>query len=153
MEAVKPHPDTVKHRERVRELMLEVCETLARRAEEHDRSKTEPPEVAVFNAVTDKLHGLEYGTQAYTDALKELGPALKHHYEYNEHHVEHWPNGIDDMSLVDLVEMICDWKAAGERHDSGSIQRSLEVNAKRFKMAPQLANIFASTARERGWVE
>jgi hypothetical protein len=37
-----------------------------------------------------------------------MAPALKHHYENNRHHPEHFKNNIDDMNLIDLIEMLCD---------------------------------------------
>jgi hypothetical protein len=58
------------------------------------------------------------------------------------------------MTLVDLVEMLCDWKAAGERHaDGGDLRRSLDHNAIRFSMADDLVEILNNTAREFGWLE
>lgn len=47
---------------------------------------------------------------------------------------------------MDLVEMICDWKAASERHNDGNIRKSIEHNAERFGMSPQLTRIFENTA-------
>jgi len=57
------------------------------------------------------------------------------------------------MNLLDLIEMLCDWKAAGERHDNGSIQRSLDHNRERFKISPQLHEILLRTAIDLGWME
>jgi hypothetical protein len=85
---VDPHPDTVRHRARVQALMGELIWLLDVRAAEHDRSKTESPEVEAFNAVTDQLAGLEYGSPEYKAALQGLGPALAHHYAANRHHPE-----------------------------------------------------------------
>ena len=45
-----------------------------------------------------------------------MGPALQHHYEDNCHHPEHYRNGIHDMNMVDLIEMLCDWRAAIKRY-------------------------------------
>jgi hypothetical protein len=47
--------------------------------------------------------------------------------------------------------MICDWKAASERHTTGDIRKSLEINTERFKMKPQLASIIANTLTEMGY--
>jgi hypothetical protein len=59
---------------------------------------------------------------------------------------------VDGMSLLDVLEMLCDWKAAGERHADGSIERSLSVNKARFNISPQLHAILENTARELGWL-
>jgi hypothetical protein len=57
--------------------------------------------------------------------------------------------GIAGMDLLDLVEMYCDWRAAGERHADGDFIESLKKNGERFKMDPQLVSIFLNTfARE-----
>jgi len=146
-----PHPDTVRHRARVQALMGELTWLLDARAAEHDLSKTQSPEVEAFNAVTDQLAGLEYGSQEYKDALRDLGPALTHHYAKNRHHPESHADGINGMTLLDLVEMLTDWKAASERHTTGSMEASLAINAARFGIDPQLLRILANTVASMGW--
>lgn len=40
--------------------------------------------------------------------------AWNHHFTYNEHHPEHWVKGngeIEDMPLIYILEMICDWQS------------------------------------------
>lgn len=60
-------------------------------------------------------------------------------------------SGIYGMSLLDLLEMLADWKAAGMRHADGDMQQSLEVNRKRFQMSDQLYEIFQNTVKELEW--
>ena len=151
MVVVDPHPDTVKHRVRVEELLGAVVADLRQRAADHDLSKTRPPEVEAFNAATDRLAGLEYGSDAYKEALRDLGPALAHHYAGNSHHPEAHAGGISGMTLLDLVEMLADWRAAGERMSDGSMARSLPINVERFRIDPQLARIMANTVAALGW--
>lgn len=55
--------------------------------------------------------------------------------------------GIAGMDLFDLVEMFFDWKAATERMANGNIHKSIEINRERFKMDPQVADIFSNTAK------
>lgn len=59
--------------------------------------------------------------------------------------------GIYGMSLMSLLEMLADWKAAGERHSNGSMTDSLAKNKDRFKISDQLQAILENTARELGW--
>lgn len=61
-------------------------------------------------------------------------------------------SGINGMSLLDLLEMLCDWKAAGERHKDGSMARSLYINQGRFGIDDQLQSILTNTAIELGWL-
>ena len=44
-------------------------------------------------------------------------------------------SGVNDMTLVDLVEMLADWKAATERHDDGDLAKSLEIQRERFGLS------------------
>jgi hypothetical protein len=55
-------------------------------------------------------------------------------------------SGIDGMNLIDLIEMICDWKAAGLRHDGGDIFKSIDINKERFGISEQLVQILKNTA-------
>jgi len=72
--------------------------------------------------------------------------ALDHHYENNRHHPDHFKNGIQDMNLVDLIEMICDWKAATLRHNNGNIFKSIEISQERFKFSDEIKQILLNTA-------
>lgn len=144
--------DTLTHIRRVANLMGDVRLNLLDRAGRHDDSKLEDPEKAAFDTVTPKLKSLTYGSPEYRAALKEIKPAISHHYSVNSHHPEFYSNGIYGMSLLDVIEMLCDWKAASERHDDGDIKRSLEINGGRFEISPQLQSILYNTAKELGWL-
>lgn len=143
--------ETKEHIKRVSSLLRQCYERLQQRAFDHDRSKLESPEKECFDEVTGKLRTLTYGSEEYKTQLTKLKPALDHHYANNSHHPEHYTTGIDGMSLLDLLEMLCDWKAAGERHADGSIERSLRVNRERFKITSQLQNVLQNTVVELGW--
>ncbi len=61
-------------------------------------------------------------------------------------------NGVDGMSLFDVLEMLLDWKAAAERmKNGGDIRKSLEINTKRFGLSSQLVHILENTIKEIGW--
>ncbi len=144
---------TLFHSQRVGELMVEMVKEALDRSTCHDRSKTESPEVECFDEFTPKLKGLTYGSDEYKACLSAMKPALDHHYTVNRHHPEHFPNGVNDMTLVDLIEMIADWKAATERSDSGDLARSLDINRDRFGMSVQLVAILRNTAEHFGWLD
>ena len=143
--------DTVDHIEKVMSLLEKIVINLENRASAHDDSKLEEPEKSMYDEFTPKLRGMTYGSDEYKECLKAMGPALKHHYEVNSHHPEHYPDGINGMSLLDLIEMLADWKAAGMRHADGNMAQSLEINRKRFGMSDQLFEIFQNTVKELGW--
>lgn len=137
--------ETLEHKRLVAEYMQRIASELFRRAAVHDNSKFEPEEADVFDRVTPKLKTLVYGTDEYKESLKELGPALQHHYESNTHHPEHYEDGVNDMSLLDVVEMVCDWMAAVKRMKDGNILTSLDINKKRFNISDQLFDVICET--------
>lgn len=142
---------TKRHIKRVKTLLAAICTKLRVRGYKHDASKLKDPEVSIFEEYTPKLKDTEYGSKKYKQYLKEMQPALDHHYKCNSHHPEHYSNGISDMSLLDLVEMLVDWKAATERNKNGNIKKSIEINADRFKIDKQLKQILLNTVKEMHW--
>lgn len=144
-------PDTEAHIRRVQELLDEVVGNLERRASVHDYTKLREPEKALFDEWTPKLKELTYGSDEYRAALAALKPALDHHYAVWSHHPEHFENGVNGMSLLDVIEMLVDHKAAGERHADGDIWKSMEINRKRFGYSDQLYEILSNTIRELEW--
>lgn len=154
-------PETQRHIERVRYFLHGAIINLKVRAERHDASKLVSPEVEAFDIATPKLANLEYGSEEYKESLRELGPALKHHFEHNDHHPEHFENGVQDMSLVSLLEMLCDWRAASERvkqrtddpEKVKTFEAGLAYNQERFGYSDELAGILLNTARELGMID
>lgn len=144
--------DTMRHSRRVDELLLQVIVALQSRVTRHDLSKMEPPEKAVFDRVTPRLQSSTYGSEEYKASLADIGEVLVHHYGANRHHPEHFEAGVAGMTLVDVVEMLADWKAATERHDDGSLARSLEIGEERFGIEPQLMAVLRNTAEAFGWL-
>ena len=139
--------NTIKHIENVRKYIRLFVDKLTTRGVEHDRLKLEPPEVEIFTEYTPKLAGSTYGSEEYNGFLKAMNVALQHHYANYRHHPEHFAKGINDMNLVDIVEMLCDWKAATMRHNDGNLLKSIEINAQRFGYDDQLKQIFINTAK------
>ena len=146
-------PDTHAHIERVQVLLAECVKNLLERGLLHDLSKCEEPEKSAFDRLKAlALSGMAYGSEEYRACLRAEKPAIKHHYKANSHHPEFYENGVDGMSLFDVIEMLMDWKAATERmKDGGDIRRSLEINTERFKLSPQLRAILANTIEEMKW--
>ena len=140
--------DVKDHKEAVKHFMGFAIKRLSERAHAHDDSKLESPEKEMFDQFTPLLKSLEYGSDEYKKALGEMGMALKHHYDNNSHHPEHYENGIDGMSLLDLIEMFCDWQAAWLRNAKGAFEETLEYNKGRFGMSEQLFEIFTNTVTE-----
>lgn len=140
--------ETYQHKERVQTYILAIMDSLAQRGLTHDQSKLESPEKEIFDEYSPKLKELQYGTTEYFDTLKKMQVALDHHYGVNNHHPEHFENGIRGMTLIDIIEMFCDWMAACERTKNGNILDSLETNQSRFNFSDDLKSIFINTVHE-----
>jgi hypothetical protein len=144
-------PKTLEHIKEVGSRLNSVMVGLSIRIALHDASKLVSPEREIFDEYTPKLRDTTYGSDEYNGYLKEMKVALDHHYANNRHHPEHFENGIKDMILIDIIEMLCDWKAATLRHADGDILKSIEHNQKRFGYSDELKKILENTVRDFGW--
>lgn len=147
--------ETWRHIHTVQKLLTVCQHDLSRRSLQHDQSKLSPPEVNTFAEFTPKLKNMVYGSKEYTECLAAMGPALRHHYANNSHHPEYHLQGVDDMSLLDLLEMLLDWMASSTRTKlpegktrEEAFLESLDIQAKRFGIEPQLLQILAITAKQ-----
>lgn len=145
-------PETWEHIATVQGLLFDAITELMRRQAEHDRSKLESPEREVFDEFTPKLRESTYGSDEYWTFLQGMDEGLAHHYAHNRHHPEYHSSGIRGMNLMDVVEMLADWKAATLRHRDGDLHRSIAQNAARFGYGEELGHILLNTAEDLGWL-
>lgn len=152
MDTTKAELVTRKHQQRVAELLGTAAIMLIQRGAAHDLSKLEPVELEPLQRMQDLIDAegqAPYGSDEYKRRTALLGDMIKHHYENNSHHPEHYPDGVNGFDLFDLIEMFFDWKAASERGEESAM--NLTSAAERYKMDPQLTNIFGNTASRLGF--
>jgi hypothetical protein len=121
---------------------------LSYRGAHHDESKLQEPEKSTYDKYIPELRKYKYGSKEYQqvrDAMYKEG--LKHHFESNRHHPEHFKNGMSDMNIIDLMELFCDWYAASLRSDAG-FEEGLKINSKKYNMPDMLISIFQNTYDE-----
>ncbi|MDD5011457.1 MAG: DUF5662 family protein [Phycisphaerae bacterium] len=140
------YKETGKHIRNVQLVMARIIAELIDKARLHDISKYSPEEADLFAKVTPKLSKSEYGSTAYKKNLAKIKPAIEHHYSMNGHHPEHWKQGVKDMTLIELMEMLADWIAASTRNPNGNIFVSIEKNQERFGYSDELKKILKQTA-------
>ena len=136
---------TLKHQTEVRRQIRKLTTLMIDRGETHDNSKLESPEIEEF-ANQPPIQSLEYRSEAYKDSLSTMPVALKHHYAVNRHHPEHYPEGLAGMNLVDIIEMIADWKASSMRQHDGNLIASIKKNQAHYKYSDDFASILYNTA-------
>lgn len=139
--------DLIQHKRWVAENLQIVANELFRRASVHDNSKFSPEEFEAYEETFPELQKYAYGSDEFKTALAKIQPAIQHHYSVNDHHPEFFENGIVDMNLIQLIEMVCDWMAAARRSQTNILQ-GMEINRKRFGIEPQLTNIITQTIIE-----
>lgn len=115
----------------------------------HDASKFWKDEFQGFIQINKTAREHKYGSPEYQASLKAVEPnPVELHYSRNRHHPEHHENGIDDMGLVDLIEMVADWKAASLTYGNTSFDESLEISIKRFDLRPEQIYLVKLIAKE-----
>jgi hypothetical protein len=102
-------------------LMAEVTEfgdELIKRAEVHDASKFDSDERIPYVWLTEYHRRRRNGEPfEYPAGIEEqVRAAVEHHVKSNRHHPEFHllPN---DMTEVDLIELVCDWTAMAQEFD------------------------------------
>jgi hypothetical protein len=136
---------TMRHMETVRNYLTVCVHELLERGVHHDQSKLEEPEKAAYAQLQGHLRASVYGSPAYFALIAEHKEVLDHHYTHNRHHPEFHAAGIAGMTLIDLLEMLMDWKSASLRHDTGDVRKSIEINQRRFGYGDELKRIFSNT--------
>lgn len=120
----------IRHKEIVQENMHDLIAMLQKRSLRHDRSKWLDDEFDGFAELDSVEAFKKFGTPEYK-GLIENNAGIKLHYERNTHHPEHFTDGINGMSFLDIVEMVVDWKSACETYGNDFL-KSLDYSIKRF---------------------
>jgi len=86
LEEQATNAETSKHIRLVGKILHLMVKHLLDRADGHDLSKLDRPEVELFTKFTAQLAGLTYGSAEFNACKAAMGPALDHHYANNSHH-------------------------------------------------------------------
>jgi hypothetical protein len=143
--------DSLKHKQMVSNFLIEICHELMLRGNYHDDSKLSDKEVNGYAGTVPKLKGKKYGTSEYKEILGQMKPAINHHQSVNDHHPEFFIDGIGDMNLIQLMEMIADWVAASRRGSGKNILETLPMTCKKFGIGDQLEAVLLNTVTNMGW--
>lgn len=117
----------------VQGLLTDIAQKLSKRASLHDLSKLDSDELG--GMVEINLIADEYGLNSpeYMEALK--GPAIQLHRSRHPHHPEYHKGGFQDMSSLDVIEMVCDWKAANMLRGHPEWIRSVDMMVERLELS------------------
>ena len=143
----------VLHKQSVKVGIQRIIDELADRAEKHDDDKFETEVFDSFYNALDKFINTKFGERNWELAMDEIGDSLFKHYSASPHHAQHYENGINGTNLLDLIEMMVDWKSASNSYGDSSFEESLRVQKKRFGIDDQLYGILTNTAIKLGYME
>jgi len=145
--------DIILHVSEVQENLEIIASELRKRGYAHDRTKFKELEFDAFVSTRDDFKKANYGTPEYQELIECVKPAVDHHYKNNRHHTGYHENGVDDMTLIDLMEMICDWQAAARRSPDNKFKDTLGFAYEKYNISEQLAKIITNTLKEMGWIK
>lgn len=132
------------HRIRVKKRILDFIHELFYRMHSHDMSKLEEPEYSLWKKM-DQEPRYPYGTPEYIDKIKRNKDVFELHYMHNTHHPEHYYNGVSDMDLVDLIEMLIDWISYKDEISIKDAVELIEMQSERYNMSEDLKSIMKNT--------
>lgn len=98
----------ISHVSRVRKHLDVIIRLLYNRKLMHDASKLSEEELPIWEKM-DSEPRYEYGSPEYFDKIKRYKKVFDIHYKKNRHHPEHYPEGVWNMTIIDIIEMMCDW--------------------------------------------
>lgn len=152
---------TDEHIERVRKCLAVMASVTAyadelhQRADVHDASKFGPEERVPYIWLTEFHRCRRSGEPfSYPDGIEErVRTAIDHHVTTNRHHSDFHADP-NDMSDVDLIEMVCDWTAMSQEfgQDGGSargwadktIGQRFQLNADRRNFVYRMIDLLDS---------
>lgn len=126
----------IRHINLVRFNLNKIAHRLKEKATVHDSSKYSIDEFEGFKEINRIAREHPFGSKEYKDSIKN-NQAVALHYSRNTHHPEHYQDGIDGMNLLDIIEMVADWKAASDTYGLTTFKESLEIQKGRYKLTSE----------------
>ena len=147
----------IAHRAHLASTMGQIRAMIDRRIDEHDLSKLNDDEFAGFARINRVAREHKFGSPEYAEAMQREKPTLDLHFSRNRHHAErpglmglkaeearglpddatYWEaRNAANMTWLDIVEMVCDWRAAQLGYgDNGrtwaeNVEKNLEFKGK-----------------------
>jgi len=145
--------DTLRHISEVAENLAVMRSDLEQRGIKHDRSKLEEFEFDAFVKTRPKFKKANYGSPEYQECFDIIKPAIERHYCNNRHHTGFHEGGFADMNLLDILEMLADWKAASRRSPNLSFKDSLPKAFERYHIPENMQKHIIATLDYLGWLD
>lgn len=132
------------HIKKVQNKICKLIVALSIRLQEHDKSKLEEPEFSLWKKI-DEEPRYPYGSKKYKEKIERYHELFEMHYNKNPHHPEHFQNGISDMTIIDLAEMLCDWISYKDNIRVTEAIDMVEKQSKRFGYSDEIKDMLINT--------
>ncbi|EGC28246.1 hypothetical protein DICPUDRAFT_85639 [Dictyostelium purpureum] len=122
---------------------------LKERGDLHDASKYEPPEIEPYIWLTWYHHCKHCNIDfKYPDGVEKLvKEGCDHHLHCNRHHPESHSDP-NEMSVLDIVEMVCDWSAISQELNQGSCINYVKQHISKWSFSNEKLNFIFKTITE-----
>lgn len=134
-EEIKTLATILRHQKIVSFTLRELARELERRADLHDITKLQLDELEGFIEINQIARKHPFGSREYNESLKN-NQAIALHFSRNQHHPEHYPDGIEDMDFCDFIEMVCDWIGASRTYNTTKWDDVVAEQQRRFPIMP-----------------
>ena len=113
-----------RHRETVASQLERLADELRQRGRDHDRSKLQLDEFEGYERINAAGREHPYGSPELKKAIR-AEECVKLHYARNSHHPEHHYESTEEMSFMDIIEMVIDWYSASVSYGQTPLSESL----------------------------
>lgn len=145
-EALKQLDDTVVHKHFVMDSAqkmarfflndnnFKMASDIMNRAYIHDNSKFLNEEFDALAKISNDMSCMQDAKQSLSKLKEE---AIKIHWKNNKHHPEYWKN-YNDMSDLDIIEMVCDWHSRSTQYKTDLLEFVKARQDDRFKFPEKM---------------
>lgn len=145
--------DIIYHKMEVAENLEQIKSDISKRQWHHDNTKFTAEEFDAFVYTRPKFKKVNYGSKEYQECVDAIKPAVEHHHKSNRHHTGYYDDGVMGMTLMDILEMLADWKAASRRSPDLSFEDSLPKAYEKYNIPKDLQKIINNTLIYLGWTK
>ena len=131
----------------VQDKLSTVARELISRGRTHDNSALGSPEIEVYHRFFLEYQKYKIGDPRKDEVFTQMAEAIGHHFQYNDHHPEHFENGINDMDLIRLMQFTADIMSWSEQEQI-DIFEILPMIRDKCGMTDQVYNLICNTITE-----
>lgn len=132
------------HRALVHDKMATVSRDINTRARHHDQSSLNGSEFRIYEEHFDELQKYPMFDPRRDAVLKEMRVATMYHHNANDHHPEHFDDGINGMNLIQMIEFVADIMSQSEQNGI-DVYEMLPLLKDQYDISSQLYQVILNT--------